>query len=37
LPGDPGEDRMGEGRTSPCWYRHPCMIVRPCACPHDPL
>jgi hypothetical protein len=22
LPGDPGEDRMGEGRTGPCWRRH---------------
>jgi hypothetical protein len=28
LPGDPGEDRMGEGRTGPCWLRHPCMISR---------
>jgi hypothetical protein len=37
LPGDPGEDRMGEGRTSPCWHRHPCMIVWPRARPHDPL
>jgi hypothetical protein len=37
LPGDPGEARMGEGRTSPCWRRHPCMIVRPHSCPHDSL
>jgi hypothetical protein len=30
LPGDPGEDRMGEGRTGPCWRRHPRMMtVRP--------
>jgi threonine/homoserine/homoserine lactone efflux protein len=28
LPGDPGEDRMGEGRTGPCWRRHPRMITR---------
>jgi hypothetical protein len=32
LPGQPGEDRMGEGRTSPCWRRNPCMIVRPVSC-----
>jgi len=24
----PGEDRMGEGRTGPCWLRHPRMITR---------
>jgi hypothetical protein len=28
LPGDPGEDRMGEGRTGPCWHSHPRMITR---------
>jgi hypothetical protein len=28
LPGDSGEDRMGEGRTGPCWPRHPRMITR---------
>src|SRR6266536_2081289 len=28
LPRQPGEDRMGEGRTGPCWLRHPCMITR---------
>ena len=28
LPGQPGEDRMGEGRTGPCWRRHPRMITR---------
>ena len=26
LPGDPGEDRMGHGRTGPCWRRHPRMM-----------
>jgi hypothetical protein len=29
LPGQPGEARMGEGRTGPCWRRHPRMIT-PC-------
>ena len=34
LPGQPGEDRMGEGRTGPCWRRHPRMMtVRPVSCP----
>jgi hypothetical protein len=28
LPGDPGEDRMREGRTGPCWRSHPRMITR---------
>jgi len=28
LPGDAGEDRMGEGRTGPCWFEHPCMLAR---------
>jgi hypothetical protein len=30
LPGQPGEDRIGEGRRGPCWRRHPRMMtVRP--------
>jgi pimeloyl-ACP methyl ester carboxylesterase len=28
LPRQAGEDRMGEGRTGPCWRRHPHMITR---------
>src|SRR6266516_2376865 len=28
LPRQPGEARMGEGRTGPCWLRHPRMITR---------
>jgi hypothetical protein len=27
VPGDPGEDRMGEGRTGPCWRGHLRMIT----------
>ena len=37
LPGDPGEARMGEGCTSPCWRSRPGMIVRPRSCLHDSL
>jgi hypothetical protein len=44
LPGEPGEDRMGEGRTGPCWPRHPRMmtvrsvslLARQCAWPTRP-
>jgi hypothetical protein len=28
LPRQAGEDRMGQGRTGPCWRRHPHMITR---------
>jgi hypothetical protein len=28
LPGQPGEARMAQGRTGPCWLRHPRMIAR---------
>jgi hypothetical protein len=33
LPGQTGEDTMGEGRTGPCWLRHPRMMtVWPISC-----
>jgi hypothetical protein len=28
LPGQPGENPVGEGRTGPCWRDHPRMITR---------
>jgi hypothetical protein len=28
LPGQPGEARIGQGRTGPWWSRHPRMIAR---------
>jgi hypothetical protein len=34
LPGQPGEDPVGEGRTGPCWREHPRMMtVGPRSCP----
>jgi hypothetical protein len=27
LPGQPGKDTMGEGRTGPCWREHPRMMT----------